>query len=66
MDPLGADISSLCVTSTIPTLEPNFHVMGGGSGTLGEHLGQEVQPHGGIRALIHPDWGRSQPPAHVK
>ena len=51
MDPSGADISSLCVTSTIPTLEPNVHVLGGGSGTLGEHLGQEVQPHGGIRPL---------------
>ena len=48
MDPSGADVSSLCVTSTIPMFEPNAHVMGGGGGALGEHLGQEVQPYDGI------------------
>ena len=31
----------------------------GGSGALGEHLGQEVQPQDGIRALIHQDWETS-------
>ena len=31
----------------------------GVSGALEEHLGQEVQPHYGIRALIHQDWETS-------
>ena len=56
MDPSGADISSLCESSNSHMLEPNVHVMGGGGGASGDHLGQEVQPHYGIRALIHQDW----------
>ena len=56
MDPSGADISSLCESSNSHMLEPKVHVMGGGGGASGDHLGQEVQPHYGIRALIHQDW----------
>ena len=56
MDPSGADISSLCESSNSHVLEPNVHVMGGGGGASGVHLGQEVQPHYGIKALIHQDW----------
>ena len=63
MDPSGADISSLCVTSTTLMLEPNIHVMRGGVGALGEHLGQEMQPHDWIRNPIHQEWGSSLPPS---
>ena len=28
MDPSGADVRSLCVTFTMPMLEPNVHEMG--------------------------------------
>ena len=56
MDPSGADISSLCESSNSHMLEPNVHVMGGGSGASGDHLGQEVHSHYGIRAFIHQDW----------
>ena len=52
-------VSSLCVTSTISMLGHNAHEMGGGGGALGEHLGQEVQPHDKIRALINQDWESS-------
>ena len=52
MDLSGADISSLCESSNSHMLEPNIHVMGGGGGASGDHLGQEVQPHYGIKALI--------------
>ena len=45
MDPSGADVSSLCVTSTIPVLEHNTHMMRGVGGALGVQLRQEVQPH---------------------
>ena len=41
MDPSGADISPLCVTSTFPILKPNALEMGGVGVALGEHLGQE-------------------------
>ena len=45
MDPSGADVSSLCVTSTIPVLEHNTHRMRGVGGALGVQLRLEVQPH---------------------
>ena len=47
MDPSGADVSSLCVTSTIPVLEYNTHMMRGVGGALGVQLQlrQEMQPH---------------------
>ena len=39
-----------------------LHVIWGGGGDAGNHLGQEVQPHDTSRALIHQDWESSLHP----
>ena len=60
MDPSGADIAVCHLYD--PHVGTNVYVMEEGVGGLGEHLGQEMEPHDAIRNLIHQDMEGSIPP----